>query len=103
MEATHDFTYIDNVIEMNIRAIGMDNPKARNAVYTIVFGEQTTLSELEEGIAEVPVKYGPERQGNAPHSFASIEKTKKLPGYEAKYNIEKEPKETVGWYWKHLR
>ncbi len=110
---SRDFTYIDNVVEMNIRSLLTDNKKAVNTVYNVAFGERTNLNELvdllkkylskfDKEIAKVPVQYGPERPGDVPHSLASIEKAKKLLGYNPQYNIVSGLKEAVHWYWENL-
>lgn len=110
---SRDFTYIDNVIEMNMRAIVSDNPEAANNVYNTAFGERTTLLELvtllkeylskfDDKIADVEVKHGPERKGDVPHSLASIDKAKNLLGYDPKFDIKSGLKEAVKWYWEHL-
>lgn len=110
---SRDFTYIDNVIQMNLLAITTDNKEAINTVYNVAYGERTDLNELttllkkylsefDSKIAQVDVKYGPTRQGDVPHSLASIEKARTLLGYEPEYNIETGLKEAVRWYWENL-
>ena len=82
---SRDFTYIDNVIQMNELAMLTTNPEALNTVYNTAFGDRTTLtqmvgllkdylSEFDPAIAAVPVVHGPNRPGDIPHSLASIEK-----------------------------
>ncbi|QLG46706.1 SDR family oxidoreductase [Costertonia aggregata] len=111
---SRDFTYIDNVIEMNVRAIVSKNPEATNTVYNVAYGERTDLNELVEllkkylsnfdpKIADVEVKYGPSRQGDVPHSLASIEKAKNILGYDPKFDIKSGLKEAVNWYWENLK
>lgn len=111
---SRDFTYVDNVIEMNIRAILTDNKEAVNTVYNVACGERTDLKTLvsilkeylshhDQSISEVAIEYGPERQGDVPHSLASIEKAKRLLGYTPKHSIETGLKEAVEWYWKNLK
>jgi UDP-N-acetylglucosamine 4-epimerase len=89
---SRDFTYIDNVIQMNELALLTDNPKAINTVYNTAFGERTTLNELINGlkenlatfdpeIANVSIIYGENRIGDIPHSLASIAKAKNLLGF----------------------
>lgn len=110
---SRDFTYIDNVIEANIRSILADSPKAVNTVYNVAYGERTTLNELFEllkkylsefdpKIKNINVAYGPKRAGDVPHSLASIEKAKNLLGYEPYYDIKIGLKEAVEWYWNNL-
>lgn len=111
---SRDFTYIDNVIEMNIRALVSKNNNAVNTVYNTAYGERTDLNELvtllkeylsnfDIKIADVEIKYGPTRTGDVPHSLASIEKAKKQLGYNPQYNIKKGLKEAVNWYWQNLK
>ncbi|MRX63762.1 SDR family oxidoreductase [Maribacter luteus] len=111
---SRDFTYIDNVIEANIRAITTKKPSAVNMVYNVAFGERTTLKELvfllrdylgelDPKIKDVNVIFGPERVGDIPHSLAAIDKAKELLGYNPQFNIESGLKEAVGWYWTNLK
>lgn len=111
---SRDFTYIDNVLEMNIRAIVTENKEAVNTVYNVAYGERTTLNELvamlkeylsdfDSEIKNVNVEYGPNRKGDVPHSLASIEKAKTLLGYKPSYDIKSGLKEAVSWYWKNLK
>ncbi|KOS06380.1 Vi polysaccharide biosynthesis protein VipB/TviC [Flavobacterium akiainvivens] len=111
---SRDFTYIDNVVQMNELALFSDNPKAVNAVYNTAFGERTTLNELVENlknylsvydpqIANVQIEYGPERAGDIPHSLASIDKAKELLGYNPHYSFSRGVEEAVGWYWENLK
>ena len=110
---SRDFTYIDNVIEMNIRAMVSKNKDAINTVYNTAYGERTTLNELvmllkeylsgfDAEIANVATIYGSTRQGDVPHSLASIEKAKKLLGYDPQFDIKTGLKEAVTWYWNNL-
>ena len=111
---SRDFTYIDNVIQMNIRAIATTNKAALNTVYNVAYGERTDLNELvhllkehlgkfDAKIKEVEVTYGPTRQGDVPHSLASVEKAKSLLEYAPEYNINKGISEAVTWYWNNLK
>lgn len=110
---SRDFTYIDNVIEANIRAIMTKKPEAINTVYNVAYGERTTLNELvsvlkeylsafDPKIKSIPIVYGPKRAGDVPHSLASIEKAKRLLGYTPQYDLKSGLKEAVDWYWKNL-
>ncbi len=111
---SRDFTYIDNVVQMNLRAIVSDNSEALNNVYNTAFGERTTLNELttllkeylseyDADIANVDVKFGPERKGDVPHSLASVDKAKNLLGYAPEFDIKSGLKEAVKWYWENLK
>ena len=106
---SRDFTYIDNVVQANYLAALVQDPAAINQVYNVAHGERTSLSELFELIKQliaatdsevlkiVPV-YGPQRAGDIPHSLASIEKAKKLLGYNPAYNVKEGMIEAIKWY-----
>ncbi len=111
---SRDFTYIDNVIQMNELAMLSDNPKAINTVFNTAFGDRTTLNQLvtilrdelslfDSEIANVEIIHGPNRAGDIPHSLASIEKAKELLGYNPKYSLNQGLKEAVKWYWENLK
>jgi UDP-N-acetylglucosamine 4-epimerase len=111
---SRDFTYIDNVIQMNALAISSENPDAINTVYNTAFGDRNTLndlvaylkqylSELDSKIADVTIIYGSNRAGDIPHSLASIEKAKTLLGYDPKHSLQTGLKEAVSWYWNNLK
>ncbi len=111
---SRDFTYIDNVIQMNLRAIVSDNKDALNTVYNTAFGERTTLNELvtllkqylseyDTSIVNVEVKFGPGRKGDVPHSLASVDKAKRLLEYAPEYDIKSGLKEAIKWYWENLK
>ena len=111
---SRDFTYIDNVIQMNELAMTTENPEAINTVYNTAYGDRTTLTQLvqllkdnltqfDPKIAAVEVIYGPNRAGDIPHSLASIEKAKNKLGYNPKYSIAEGIKEAVAWYYTNLK
>lgn len=110
---SRDFTYIDNVIEANILSLIAKKPEAVNTVYNVAYGERTTLNELisllmeylsefDATINDIKPNFGPERSGDVPHSLASINKARKLLGYNPEYDINKGLKEAVTWYWNNL-
>ena len=111
---SRDFTYIDNVIQMNELAMKSQNPEAINTVYNTAFGDRNTLndlvrylkeylSEFDSEIANVKIVYGESRAGDIPHSLASIEKAKEILGYNPKYSLQEGLKEAVSWYWNNLK
>lgn len=111
---SRDFTYVDNVIQMNELAMLTQNPEAVNTVYNTAVGDRTTLNDLvkylkeylsayDPAIADVPVLHGPQRKGDIPHSLASIEKAKRLLGYKPTHVISEGLKEAVDWYWHNLK
>lgn len=111
---SRDFTYIDNVVQMNLRAIISTNKNSINTVYNVAYGERTDLKELvgllkeylsefDSEIAEVKPVYGPNRIGDVPHSLASIDKARELLEYAPQYDIKNGLKEAVQWYWNNLK
>ena len=112
-EFSRDFTYIDNVIQMNELALFTRNPLAVNTVYNSAVGDRTTLIQLANyirdilgeynaAIREIDVRHGPERLGDIPHSLASIEKAKRLLGYEPTHKLREGLVEAINWYWHNL-
>ncbi|PIA77552.1 Vi polysaccharide biosynthesis protein VipB/TviC [Gaetbulibacter sp. 4G1] len=110
---SRDFTYIDNVVQMNINALTIDNKEALNNVYNVAYGERTTLlelatllkvylSEFDNSIKNIEIKHRENRIGDIPHSLASIDKAKQLLNYSPKYSISSGLKEAVNWYWENL-
>ncbi len=111
---SRDFTYIDNVIQMNLLALTSDNNEALNEVYNTAVGDRTNLLELthllkeylakyDPEIGAIEIKHGPTRTGDIPHSLASIDKAKQRLGYNPHYNIKEGLKEAVTWYWENLK
>lgn len=111
---SRDFTYIDNVVQMNELAIFTTNPDAVNTVFNTAYGDRTTLNQMinllkeyladyDVSIASVPVIYGPNRVGDIPHSLASVEKANRLLGYQPRFSFAQGLKEAVDWYWKNLK
>ncbi len=115
-DGTHsrDFTYIDNVIQVNLLAALTTNPVALNQVYNVACGENNNLNQLiaylkkylsvyDPLIASVEAHCGPERFGDVRHSLADISKAKKLLGYKPACFFEEGLGKAVSWYWQHLR
>ncbi len=106
---SRDFTYIDNVIQMNELALLTENKEALNTVYNTAVGERTTLNELvsllkkylseyDPEISKVTIEYGPNRDGDIPHSMASIQKAATLLAYNPLYNFQRGLDMAVRWY-----
>ncbi|WP_405198329.1 SDR family oxidoreductase [Christiangramia sp. LLG6405-1] len=110
---SRDFTYIDNVVQMNLLCLVTENGNALNQVYNTAVGDRTNLKELthllkrnlaeyDSDIAEVEIKHGPNRPGDIPHSLASVEKAVNLLKYNPTHRIEAGLEEAVHWYWDNL-
>lgn len=112
-EYSRDFTYIDNVIQMNMLAMTTTNPEAVNQIYNTAFGERTTLNQLvgylreflgdkDATIRDIEPTHGPNRAGDIPHSLASIDKARRLLGYDPEYSMRDGLRQAVDWYWENL-
>ena len=111
---SRDFTYIKNVVQMNELAVTTENKKALNTVYNTAYGKNTTLNEMVELIKNNLCKFDPEiksintvyrsfRNGDIPHSLASIDKAKANLNYNPQYSFEQGLEETIAWYWENLK
>ena len=111
---SRDFTYIDNVIKMNILALTTENKTALNQIYNTAVGDRTTLvqlihslkkylSKFDPAIAKIDIMYGPNRLGDVPHSQACIEKAIKLLNYKPTHDFESGIKIAVEWYWEQFK
>lgn len=112
-EYSRDFTYIDNVIQMNMLAMTTTNPAAVNQIYNTAYGERTTLNDLvkylreflsakDAEIAGIEPTHGPNRAGDIPHSLACIDKARTLLGYAPEFSMREGLREAVDWYWENL-
>ncbi|MEG2599836.1 MAG: SDR family oxidoreductase [Muribaculaceae bacterium] len=114
-EYSRDFTYIANVVQMNLLALeAKSGTEAVNQVYNTAFGERTTLnqlvgylqenlSEFDTKISNVEIVHGPNRLGDIPHSLACIDKAKRLLNYNPRYSMRAGLKEACQWYWDNLK
>ena len=127
---SRDFTYIDNVIQANEKAMLTPTKQIRerakfynldlsdehdiNLVFNVACGDNITLtmlfeilrnnlSEFDPKIKEIQPIYGPSRVGDIPHSQASILKAERLLDYKPKFNAEKGLKTACEWYWNNIR
>jgi len=110
---SRDFTYIANVIQANLLCLSTTEPKAINSVYNVAYGERSTINDLiiylknylsqyNPEISSIKVIYGPKREGDIPHSHASIDKAKELLNYTPNFSLEEGLKESVKWYIQNL-
>lgn len=110
---SRDFTYVDNVVQANILSLIADKKESVNTVYNVAYGDRNTLldlvrylkddlSEFDKKIKNIEPKHGPNRQGDIPHSLASVDKAKELLNYNPKFSLQEGLKESVKWYWENL-
>ncbi|MBX2842600.1 MAG: SDR family oxidoreductase [Flammeovirgaceae bacterium] len=103
-EQSRDFTFVENAVQANLKALFTENSEAVNQVYNVACGERTTLNELFQFIVEVAEKkdikpvYGPSRQGDVKHSLADVSKGDKLLGYQPEVMIKEGLKKAFQWY-----
>lgn len=111
---SRDFTYIDNVIQMNHVAATTANPAALGQVFNTAAGERNDLNQMvdylkeflsvyDPAIAAIEPIHGPERMGDIPHSLASVEKAQSILGYIPMFNFREGLKLAVEWYWGNLK
>jgi len=108
-ETSRDFTYIDNVIQMNLLAGTTENPEAFGEAFNVAFGGRNTLNELYElingelknhinGFEGKEVNYRDFRVGDIRHSNADINKAKTIVGYAPTHDIYQGMTEAIEWY-----
>jgi UDP-N-acetylglucosamine 4-epimerase len=111
---TRDFTYIENVVQANILAAQVENAEAYNTAFNVACGDRVTLNQLYEflrdglavfdpAIASIEPQYVEPRQGDIPHSLASIEKTNRLLGYNPEYDLRSGLQHSIKWYWDNIK
>lgn len=106
-ETSRDFTYVDNVVEMNKLAMFTSNSDALNQIYNTACNERVSLNQMIVKLAEITgnkisVTYGPERTGDVKHSLASIQKAINLLGYKPLVYFNDGLEKVVDWYRENL-
>lgn len=104
---SRDFTYIDNVIEANLKACLAPSESAGQA-YNIAFGGREYLIDIYYGLTkalnvDIEPNFGPDRAGDIKHSNADISKAKKLLGYNPEFSFEKGIALAIDWYKENLK
>ncbi len=98
---TRDFTYIADVIQINLKALLHDYPLP--PVFNVAYGERISVLELAQTIIEITksrskIVHLPSRAGDIRDSLADIEQAKKHLGYAPDYDVKTGLQETVAWY-----
>ena len=106
-ETSRDFTFVDNVVEMNKLAMFTSNSDALNQIYNTACNERVSLNQMIVKLAEITgnkisVTYGPERTGDVKHSLASIQKAINLLGYKPLVYFNDGLEKVVDWYRENL-
>lgn len=103
---SRDFTYIENVIEANLKAC-LAPPSVAGNVFNIAYGGREYLIDIYKGLNEAlgvdiePV-FGPVRAGDIKHSNADISKARELLGYDPDWSFERGIKAAIQWYKENL-
>lgn len=103
---SRDFTYIENVIEVNLKAC-LAPHEAAGQLFNVAYGGREYLIDIYHSLAKALGKdiepfFGPDRKGDIKHSNADISKAKKLLGYEPEYNFTRGLTEAIQWYKENL-
>ena len=103
---SRDFTYIENVIEANLKACLAPHEAAGQA-FNIAYGGREYLIDIYYSLTEalgveVEPIFGPDRRGDIKHSNADISKAKELLGYDPEYDFSRGLSEAIEWYKENL-
>ena len=102
-ETTRDFTYIQNVLQLNSKSLFTNREEAINKTYNTACNDQVSLNQLVNYLADITgnrikVIYAPERPGDVRHSYADISRAKELLGYTPEVMFIEGLRLTVNWY-----
>lgn len=102
-QQTRDFTYIDNAIQANIKALFTDKEEALGKTMNIAVGERISILDLYNAICkevgqEITPNFRESRAGDVRDSLADISRAKDLIGYEPDVKIEEGLKKTINWF-----
>lgn len=101
-QQSRDFTYIENVIEANLKACLAPHESAGQA-FNIAYGGREYLNDIYKTLVDALGKdiqpiYGPDRKGDIKHSIADISKARDLLGYDPEYDFHRGLLEAIDWY-----
>lgn len=102
-EQTRDFTYVDNAVQANIRAMLSENREAVNQVYNVAVGDRTSVKQMFEILNSIEGKgiaaiHREARNGDVRDSLADISKIQKLIGYEPEVRFKEGLEKTYSWF-----
>lgn len=103
---SRDFTYIENVIEANLKAC-LASHEAAGQAYNIAYGGREYLIDIYYGLTkalelDVEPNFGPDRAGDIKHSNADISKAKELLGYDPEWSFARGIEAAIAWYKENL-
>jgi UDP-N-acetylglucosamine 4-epimerase len=102
-EQTRDFTFVENAVQANIRALFTTNNEALNRVYNVAVSEAVSVNDLYQTIATIAgnnkqPEYVAERKGDIKNSLADISLAVKYLGYAPRYKYKDGLSITVNWF-----
>lgn len=103
---SRDFTYIENIIEANLKAC-LAPEEAYGEAFNVAYGGREYLNDIYYGLTkalgvDIEPIYGPDRKGDIKHSNADISKAQKLLGYDPEWSFERGIDEAIEWYKENL-
>ena len=103
---SRDFTYIENVIEANLKAC-LASHEAAGQAFNIAYGGREYLIDIYYSLTkalgvDIEPRFGPDRAGDIKHSNADISKAKELLGYDPDWSFERGIKAAIEWYRENL-
>ena len=103
---SRDFTYIENVIEANLKAC-LASHEAAGRAYNIAYGGREYLIDIYHSLTKsleknIEPNFGPDRKGDIKHSNADISAARKMLGYDPDYDFAKGLNEAIAWYKENL-
>lgn len=103
---SRDFTYIENVIEANLKAC-LAPKEADGQAYNVAYGGREYLNDIYFGLTkalgvDIQPIYGPDRKGDIKHSNADISKAKELLGYDPEWDFKRGIDAAIEWYKENL-
>lgn len=103
---SRDFTYIENVIEANLKACIAPSEAAGEA-FNVAYGGREYLLDIYYGLTkalgvDIEPNFGPDRKGDIKHSNADISKAKRLLGYDPSWSFDRGIRAAIAWYEENL-
>ncbi len=107
-EQLRDFTFVENAVQANIKAVFTENKEALNQIFNIAYGSCVSVNELFNTIkkhtdSELQPNYLPPRKGDIVKSYADISKAGRMLNYKPEINIEEGLKKTLKWYKENIK
>ena len=105
-QQSRDFTYIENVIEANLKAC-LAPKEADGEAFNVAYGGREYLNDIYFGLTkalgvDIQPIYGPDRKGDIKHSNADISKARRLLGYDPQWSFSRGIEEAIAWYKENL-